>query len=148
MKKKTIRVLLALVLVTAVLACIHSFSRPKTEEGTLLIEYNGTSSVIALDELSTVPVKGTLVNGRGEEILVSGEGILLSEVLAAAEIVDYRIVVMIAEDEYSAEVTAEEVALPDKVYLMEQEEGGTRLVVFGDANSKRNVNGLVRLRVE
>ena len=45
-------------------------------------------------------------------------------------------------------VTAEELAAPDKVYLIAQEEDGVQLVVFGDSNSKRNVSNVVRVTVE
>ena len=54
-------------------------------------------------------------------------------------VTDFGKVTVTAEDSYSAVVTAEEVAQPDKVYLMLQERGGAQLVVLGDENSKRNV---------
>ena len=59
-----------------------------------------------------------------------------------------RQVTVTADDEYSAVVTAEELAAPDKVYLIAQEEDGVQLVVFGDSNSKRNVSNVVRVTVE
>ena len=94
------------------------------------------------------PVQGTVVNGRGESRAIDGQGVLLSALLERAEMrADVQITVT-ADDEYSAVVTAEELAASDKAYLIAQEEGGVQLVVFGDADSRRNVSNVVRVTVE
>ena len=147
-KKKTLVLLAFLVLVTGTLAVIHQSNRPEVEEGTMLIEYRGNVMPLSLDRVTLVPVEGILVNGKGEEMPISGEGFLLSEVLKKANIIDFQQAAVTAADEYSAVVTAEEIAAADRVYLMKQEEGGIRLVVFGDSNSKRNVTNVMRLSVE
>lgn len=147
-KKKTLVLLALLVLVTGALAVIHQLNRPEVKEGILLVEYHGNTISLSLDKVASVPVEGTLVNGKGEEKPISGEGFLLSEVLKEEEIIDFRQAVVTAADEYSAVVTAEEIMDVDRAYLMKQEEGGIRLVVFGDRNSKRDVTNVVRLSVE
>ena len=55
---------------------------------------------------------------------------------------------MTADDAYNAVVTAEEIAEPDRVYLIQQDEGGLRLIVFGDSNSKRSVSNVASLSVK
>ena len=71
----------------------------------------------------------------------------MCDLLSQTGITDYQKVLVVADDAYSAEVTAEEIAAPGQVYLMRQEDG-IRLVVFGDSNSKRNVTNVVRLEVK
>ena len=139
--------LAALLAVTAVIAVVHSVTRDKAPEGALLIEYAGDRKIIAVDELPLAPVRGTVVNGKGEERTVEADGILLAEVLRAADIADAASATVTADDEYSAQVTGEELAASDKVYLIRQEDGGLQLIVFGDENSKRNVSGVVKITV-
>ena len=149
MKKKLVLVfaLISLLAVTAVLAAVHMNTRDDVPEGSLLLEYDGRRKIIAADELPLAPVRGTVVNGKGEERTVEADGILLAEVLRAADIADAASATVTADDEYSAQVTAEELAAPDKVYLIRQEDGGLQLIVFGDENSKRNVSGVVKITV-
>ena len=146
-KRITYLALAALLAVTAVIAVVHSATRDKVPEGALLIEHAGRQSTVAVDELPLGPVRGTVVNGKGEERTVEADGILLAEVLRAADIADAASATVTADDEYSAQVTGEELAAPDKVYLIRQEDGGLQLIVFGDENSKRNVSGAVKVTV-
>lgn len=139
--------LAALLAVTAVIAVIHSATRDKAPEGALLIEHAGRRSAVAVDELPVAPVRGTVVNGKGEERTVEADGILLAEVLKAAGIGDAASATVTADNEYSAQVTGEELSAPDTVYLIRQEDGGLQLIVFGDSNSKRNVSGAVKVTV-
>ena len=53
----------------------------------------------------------------------------------------------VADDEYSAMVSKDELDQTDKVYLLVGTEDRSQLVVFGDENSKRNVSGIIRLGV-
>ncbi len=55
---------------------------------------------------------------------------------------------MVADDEYRAEVSAQEIAEENRVYLMIGDEPYASALVFGDQNSKRNVSGVIRLVVE
>lgn len=137
-----------LILVTAAVAVFYLTTRPAAPEGTLRIENGGQVTELPLERLELVPVQGTVVNGKGEERTVDAQGVLLSEVLREAGISEFAQVAVTADDAYSAAVTAEEVHEPDRVYLIQQEEGGLRLIVFGDSNSKRSVSDVVSLSVK
>ena len=137
-----------LVLVTAAVAVFYLTTRPAAPEGALRIENGGQVTELPLERLELVPVRGTVVNGKGEERTVDAQGVLLSEVLREAGISEFAQVAVTADDAYSAAVTAEEVHEPDRVYLIQQEEGGLRLIVFGDSNSKRSVSDVVSLSVK
>lgn len=139
--------LAALLALTAVMAVVHGVTRDKAPEGALLIERAGSRSTVTVDELPLSPVRGTVVNGKGEERTIEADGILLAQALEAAGIVDAASATVTADDEYSAQVTGEELAAPDKVYLIRQEDGGLQLIVFGDSNSKRNVSGVIKISV-
>lgn len=113
----------------------------------MLVETADRTEEIVWGSLKLTAVRGTLVNGKGEERAVDAQGILLRDVLAHAGVTTQMEVTVIAEDEYSASVTEEEVGADDQVYLAVMDDGGVQLVVFGDSNSKRNVTGVVRLVV-
>ena len=150
MKKKskgTIIIIAVLLLVTAGAALLHLTSRTEVPEGVLLVEKDGIKIKIETSVLTTKPVVGTIVNGKGEEIAIDSPGILLSQLLADAGIAVGEQIVVVADDEYSAVVTAAELNEPDRVFLLVQEGKRPQLVVFGDPNSKRNVSGVIRLVV-
>ena len=138
---------IALVLVTSVVAVVYLTTRPAAPEGTLRIENGGRVIELPLERLELVPVRGSVVNGRGEERAIAAQGVLLSEVLREAGISEFAQVAVTADDAYSAAVTAEEIHESDRVYLIQQEEGGLRLIVFGDSNSKRSVSNVASLSV-
>ena len=137
----------ALVLITAIAAVFHLTTRTAVPENVLRIEHGGQAAELSLERLTLTPVRGTVVNGKGEERTVNAQGILLSEVLRGAGVTEFSEVTVTADDEYSARVTAEEIAAPDRVYLIRQEKGGMQLIVFGDMNSKRNVSDVKWLSV-
>ena len=138
---------IVLVLATAVVAIFYLTTRPTASEGTLRIENGGQVIELPLEQLTFVSVHGTTVNGKGEERTVDAQGVLLSDVLREAGIPEYTEVTVTADDAYNAVVTAVEIAEPNRVYLIQQDEGGLRLVVFGDSNSKRSVSDVVSLSV-
>lgn len=113
----------------------------------MLVEADGQTKEVAWDKLELIAVQGTLVNGKGEERTVDTQGILLQDVLEYAGVSVETEVTVIAQDEYSAAVTAEEIEADGQVYLAATEDGGVQMVVFGDNNSKRNVTGVARLVV-
>lgn len=139
-------VILVLAVLTAAAAGIHLATRTPAAEGALRVEQPGGVAHVRLDELELAPVQGAIRNGKGDELTVDGQGALLSVVLERAGVTEFARITVTADDEYSAVVTAEEVFQPDKVYLI-LENGGMRLVVFGDENSKRNVSDVVSLTV-
>jgi len=146
-KDKLVKIiLLALVVLTAIAAAIHLATRTQVPEGSILVEWDGQETRVALEKLELTDVRGTVRNGKGEELAVDGKGVLLSKILGTVGTADFAQVTVTADDSYHAVVTAEEIALPDKVFLILQEDG-PRLVVFGDENSKRNVSGVAVLTV-
>lgn len=147
-KSNLVKIVVFLVLVTVAVAAVHLTIRAGVPEGVLHVERGGQVTELPLDQLELVPVRGTVVNGKGEERTVSAQGILLSDVLRKLDINECSSVTVVADDEYSAQVTWEELTQSDKVYLIQQEEGGMQLIVFGDSNSKRNVSDAVRLSVQ
>ena len=140
-------VTIVLVLITAVVAIFYLTTRPTTSEDTLRIENGGQVIELPLEQLVFVPVHGATVNGKGEERTIDAQGFLLSEALREAGIEEFSEVTVTADDAYNAVVTAVEIAEPNRVYLIQQDEGGLRLVVFGDSNSKRSVSDVVSLSV-
>lgn len=140
--------IIALILLTAIVAIIYLTTRPAAQEGTLRIENGGQVMELPLERLTFGPVHGTTVNGKGEERTIDAQGVLLDQVLRDAGISEFAEVTVTADDAYNAVVTAEEIAEPDRVYLIRQDEGGLRLIVFGDSNSKRSVSDVVSLSVK
>lgn len=145
--KGTIIIAAVLLLATVGAALLHLTTRTEVSEGVLLVEKDGIKIKIKTAELITKPVAGTIVNGKGEEITIDSPGILLSKLLADAGVMVSEQIVIVADDEYSVVVTAAEQNEPDRVFLLVREGERPQLVVFGDANSKRNVSGVIRLVV-
>lgn len=139
--------LIVLVVITAGVAVWHNATRVTAPQGTLRVEAGDSVTEISLDQLQLTTVQGTIVNGKGEESTIDEQGVLLSQVLEQTGISEYTQVEAVADDEYSATVTKDEIDQPDKVYLLVGEEDRPQLVVFGDENSKRNVSGVIRLVV-
>lgn len=126
-------------------------TRTQEQANTLQINYNGEIISLPLTELPVYDVSGTTINGKGEEKQVEAKGTLVSDVLTQAKIDLGTIqqVIVKASDEFYAVLTAEDVAQPDKAYLIQEDgEEWPRLVVFGDPDSKRKVKEVVRLEVE
>lgn len=149
--KKNLRIVVlfaVLVALTAISAAVYLAAREEVPTGTLRLEASGETIRVPFADLELDDVKGTIVNGKGEEKIIDAQGILLADLLNAYQISGFDEVAVEADDAYSAAVTAEEVGAPEKVYLIAQEDGGVKMVVFGDANSKRNVSGVVRLQVQ
>ena len=139
---------IVLVLITATVAIFYLTTRPTTSEGTLRIESGGQMIELPLERLTVASVHGTTVNGKGEVRTIDAQGILLDQILREAGISEFTEVTVTADDAYNAVVTAEEIAEPDRVYLIQQDEGGLRLIVFGDSNSKRSVSDVASLSVQ
>lgn len=149
MKKnhKSIILIAVLLLATVGAALLHLTNRTDVPEGILLVETDGIKIKISTAELTTKPVAGTIINGKGEEIVIDSPGVPLTELLSVAGVSAKNEVRIIADDEYSVVVTAVELAGTDRVFLLIEEGERPRLVVFGDPNSKRNVSGVIRLVV-
>lgn len=144
-------IIIALLLVTAILAVLHLNTRTQEQAGTLQITCNGDTMSLPLAELPVYDVSGTTIDGKGEKKQVEAKGTLVSDVLAqvGVDLSAIRQVTVKASDEFYAVLTAEDISQPDKAYLIQEDgEEWPRLVVFGDPDSKRKVKEVVRLEVE
>lgn len=148
MKKYRVLVfILVLALVTGIAAWLHLTTREEVALGTVQITANGQVKNVKLSELDYEQVSGVRMNGKGESIPVEGPGISLKELLQGQQVAFYTKVTVVADDSYSAELAAEEVAEDGKAYLL-MEENSLRLIVFGDENSKRSITHVVQIIVE
>ena len=147
-KHKALIFVIGLLLLTAVAAGAHLLTRDQVTEGTVQLIHGEKTYELEIGELDYKEVTGTRMNGKGEEIPVKASGILLKDVLELKSIVGYSKVKVVSDDSYSAELTVEEVKNDTKAYLLHEEEGKLRLVVFGDKNSKRSVSNVMQIVVE
>ena len=138
--------LAAVLLLTAVLAVVHLTSREQIRPGQLAVVYREKQQTVVFAELPLQQVKGTISNAKGETFPIDAKGISVAAFLDELDISGYSKVTVVADDEYRAEVGADEIAADGVVYLIE-EDGGVKMLVFTDKNSKRNVSNLVRVEV-
>ena len=148
MRSKIVLYFVGILLVLAIgFGVYYQFVREDVPEGTVDVVVGEAHHFVKYQDLTLEHVEGVRVNGKGEEIPVVGNGILLSALLESLNITDYTQVVVTSADAYSVTVTLEEILEEAKVYLL-LEEDGLRLVVFGDSNSKRSVTGVAQITVE
>lgn len=152
MKKssKIIIVIIAVLLaLTAVLAIVHSATRTEVPDGALLVSCGGENKYVDLNSLETVPVQGGIVNGKGEKSDIDTQGVPLADVIESAgfDPNGAAAVRVTADDEFSAELSGDELNEEGKAYLVGENDGSMRLVVFGDSNAKRNVRNVVSVDI-
>lgn len=147
--KIVIAVIAVLIALTAVLAIVHSATRTKVPDGALLVSCGGENKYVALNSLDTVPVQGSIVNGRGEKSDINTQGVPLADVIKGAgfDPNGAAAVRVTADDEFSAELSGDELNEEGKAYLVGEDDGSMRLVVFGDSNAKRNVRNVVSVDI-
>ncbi len=152
MKKSSkiiIAAIAALIALTAVFAIIHSAARTEVPDGALLVSCGGEKKYVDLASLDTVSVRGSVVNGKGEKSDVNTQGVPLADVIENAGFDPNGAVTVkvTADDEFSAELSGDELNEDGKAYLVSEDDGSMRLVVFGDSNAKRNVRNVVSVEV-
>ena len=147
--KIVIAVIAVLIALTAVLAIVHSATRTKVPDGALLVSCGGENKYVALNSLDTVPVHGSVVNGKGEKSDIDTQGVPLADVIKGAgfDPNGAAAVKVTADDEFSAELSGDELNEEGKAYLVGENDGSMRLVVFGDSNAKRNVRNVVSVDI-
>lgn len=152
MKKSTkiiMAAIAALIALTAVFAIIHSAARTEVPDGALLVSCGGEKKYVDLASLDTVSVRGSVVNGKGEKSNVNTQGVPLADVIENAGFDPNGAVTVkvTADDEFSAELSGDELNEEGKAYLVGENDGSVRLVVFGDSNAKRNVRNVVSVEI-
>lgn len=152
MKQKKIILLVILILAAfaALLVILRLTGDRIVEQGQVEIIRQEQKWYLGETDIAKVPVKGELVNGKGESVSIDAKGSKLADVLTSVGIdpAEVGIVKIYAQDEYSAEVSGEELLEEGKVYLISGEDGTITLVVFGDSNSKRKVKEVARIEVD
>lgn len=154
MKSKKIKILFVLaVICMIVFAMLHLNSREDVPEYALQIQTGDETYLTDITKLDYKQVTGIRVNGKGEEIPIKGQGILLKEILQQENISGFCKVTIVAKDSYKVDVTADEINEDGKVYFLyeedeENKEASLRLVVFGDKDSKRSVSNVVQIMIE
>lgn len=152
MKKSTkiiMAAIAALIALTAVFAIIHSAARTEVPDGALLLSCGGEKKYVDLASLDTVSVRGSVVNGKGEKSDVNTQGVPLADVIENAGFDPNGAVTVkvTADDEFSAELSGDELNEDGKAYLVSEDDGSMRLVVFGDSNAGRNVRNVVSVEI-
>lgn len=152
MKKSSkiiVAVIAALIALTAVLAVIHSAARTEVPDGALLVSCGGEKKYVDINSLNAVPVQGSVVNGKGEKSDIDTQGVPLEDVIknAGFDPSGAAAVKVTADDEFSAELSGDELNEAGKAYLVSEDDGSMRLVVFGDSNAKRNVRNVVSVDI-
>ena len=147
MKKRIAILLTAILAAAALLTAVVPQVLAEEAGPDLTIAAGEAETRIVWDALTLVPVKGTILNGKGEEKVIDAEGIALWSLLDMNGIEVPEKITAVARDEYRAEVSADELAEEGRVCLIKAEDG-LRLIVFGDADSKRIVKDVVRVVLE
>ena len=152
MKKSTkiiMAAIAALIALTAVFAIIHSAARTEVPDGALLVSCGGEKKYVDLASLDTVSVRGSVVNGKGEKSDVNTQCVPLADVIENAGFDPNGAVTVkvTADDEFSAELSGDELNEDGKAYLVSEDDGSMRLVVFGDSNAGRNVRNVVSVEI-
>lgn len=147
--KIIIAVIAALIALTAVLVIVHSVTRTEVPDGALLVSCGGEKKYVDLNSLDTVHVQGGVVNGKGEKSDIDTQGVPLADVIknAGFDPSGAAAVKVTADDEFSAELSGDELNEAGKVYIISEDDGSMRLVVFGDSNAKRNVRNVVSVEI-
>ena len=147
MKKKSLRMILlaAILLLTAVAVAVHLTTRESVPKGYLQLTYGGEEIEILLSDLSLKQVRGTISNAKGDQKTIDAKGISVWDVLQLAGAEKFSVLTVTGDDEYNAELTAEEVEDTANANFILQADGGIQLIVFHDTNSKRCVSDVVRV---
>ena len=111
MKRKHLFLTIILVLAAALVAFFYLKDRKEAPKGNLTILYDGKETTVDPFTLPLTDVKGTTINGKGKEKEISEKGVSLSEVLSLAGISGdaYQTARVVSSDEYSADLSAEEI---------------------------------------
>lgn len=146
--KKQYVLVLALLVLTAVLAVYHLTTRNAVPENAVCVSWAGKTTCLDVTKLHLEPVQGTVVNGKGQKSAIDAMGIRLLKVLEAAKVDADAVgaVTVTAQDAFAAELTGDEVREDGKAYLIFDKEEAT-LIVFGDTNSKRKVHQVMQIDV-
>lgn len=147
-----------LILLAVILAVIVRGNAP--DQDGLIIQNGQNTLTVSWKDISQTAFTGDIVNGKGEVSHHEYQGMELSELLSAngIEVKEETKITAVSQDNYTAELAGAEVLTAGKVYaavvcdgqMIESIDGGqgAQLVVYGDANAKRQVRYLKTITVE
>ncbi|MBR2812711.1 MAG: hypothetical protein IKD69_15155 [Solobacterium sp.] len=147
-----------LILLAVILAVIVRGNAPGKDG--LIIQNGQNTLTVSWKDLKRTAFTGDIVNGKGVVSHHEYQGMELSGLLSAngIEVKEETKVTAVSQDNYTAELAGAEILTAGKVYaavvcdgqMIESIDGGqgAQLVVYGDANAKRQVRFLKTITVE
>lgn len=159
MQKKTIAILVAILVIAVAVLAVVNRSNSEDRPG-MIISTGGSETAVAWEDIDAQAFEGDIVNGKGETFHNTYEGAELSAILEdnGVELDENAVVTVTSEDNYSAELTGAEILESSKVYVALTQDGemiegidggqGAQLIVFGDPNSKRAVRYMKNVSID
>lgn len=148
MKKKILTVISLLLALTSFCGAIYLGQREHVDTGSILIKAPANEITVAMKDLPLTKIDGETVNKKGETKKISAEGYEVAYLPSLASIDNYTEISVYSDDEYHADISADELlADVNKAWIILEEER-PRLIVFGDTDSKRNVKNVVRIEIK
>ncbi len=158
MKKKWIAIVLICVLVAATVGVglyVRARQVAQEKQNAITLKAGGKEIVVAIKDLDKGAFEGETVNGKGERSAHAYRGVELLALLQEKGIDAAKItgVTAVSADQYTAELTGDEVRTPGRVYLAVEIDSvkvsgidagadGVQMIVFGDENMRRSVRNL------
>ena len=111
---------------------------------------NDLSKTVDLTALTCEPVRGSSVDENGKSVEIDTTGVLVSDVLQAANIDSSWIgnISVQSRDKQTVEVTGSELNMASKAYLTPQDDGTWSLVVLSDDDDGFMLRDVVYLHAE
>lgn len=148
MKKKILTVISLLLALTSFCGAIYLGQREHVDTGSIHIKAPTNEITVSMKDLPLTKVDGETVNKKGETKKISAEGYEVAYLPSLAGIDNYTEISVYSDDEYHADISADELlADVNKAWIILEEER-PRLIVFGDTDSKRNVKNVVRIEIK
>ena len=143
-KRTLVIVMLLIVLAAAVLAVYVASTMPKAESCEVILSEGGKDTKVDLNSLKLVDVKGTITRANGKTKEIDSKGLELRNLLAGKSYTD---VTVSSSDNYSAELSAEEIAKEGDVFIYLADEKTPCLVVLSVSNAKRDVKNVLVIKL-
>ncbi|MBQ2147240.1 MAG: hypothetical protein II439_03020, partial [Firmicutes bacterium] len=101
---------------------------------------------VDLGKLDLTDVKATVTRANGKTLEIDAKGLEMRKLLEKYS--GYTTLTVSAEDNYTAEIKADELQTEKNVYLIIGEENKPRLVVLSDSNAKRDVKNVLTIELK
>lgn len=134
---------ISLTVLVAVCAAWNLYTQPDTRPGTVLVRQNGQTCELKLSMLSPAALHFDVTDAKGEVRIIDAPGVSLGDALRTAGIstAEIKSVTVTAADAYSATVSGDEIRA-NATWLILQDDGGFRLLIPDDPDSRRNVSSV------